>query len=153
MNLSNNIQNPKMLSPLTLAFMGDAVFEVLVRQKIISVCNMPVKKLHINCVGFVCANAQSNAVAIIEPILSQEETDIFKRGRNATGNNVPKNVNAAQYRRATGLEALFGYLYLSNKVERLNELFDIIWENSEPEYKLGVSEIETNKKQNPKNNN
>jgi ribonuclease-3 family protein len=126
------IQNPKMLSPLTLAFMGDAVFEMLVRERLISVANTPVKKLHINSVKIVCANAQSNAVALIEECLSQEEIDAFKRGRNATGNNVPKNVNSAQYRRATGLEALFGYLYFKGEFSRITEIFDIIWNNMEP---------------------
>ena len=89
---------------------------------------MPVGKLHIFAVKRVCARFQSKAVEVILPLLTEEETTILKRGRNATGNTVPKSSNPVEYRRATALECLFGYLYLKGENVRIQELFDIIWE-------------------------
>lgn len=114
---------------MTLAFLGDAVYEQLVRERLVLTANMPVKKLHSAAVEHVRAAYQSKAVDVILPVLSEEETEIFKRGRNATGNTVPKSSNPIEYRRATALEALFGYLYLTENNKRIVELFDIIWYN------------------------
>lgn len=119
-------QNPKQLSPLTLAFLGDAVFELLVREELVQEANMPVARLHHRAVGVVCAGAQSDAVAVLEPILTEEEHEIYKRGRNANGHHVPKNADPAEYRRATGLEALFGFLYLKGEQERIRFLYQTI---------------------------
>ena len=116
-------------SPLTLAFLGDAVYEQLVRERLVLTANMPVKKLHSAAVEKVRAGFQSKAVDIILPLLDEEELSIFKRGRNATGNTVPKSSDPVEYRRATGLEALFGYLFLLGNSERMVELFDKIWYN------------------------
>ena len=91
--------------------------------------NMPVKKLHQEAVARVRASYQSKAVDEILPILTEEEESVFKRGRNATGNTVPKSSDPVEYRRATGLETLFGYLKLTENYERMVELFDIIWYN------------------------
>ena len=126
LNPKTNHENPKQLSPLTLAFLGDAVFELLVREELVSQANAPVRKLHKKAVSIVCAGAQSDAVALLEPVLTAEETEIYKRGRNTNGHHVPKNADPASYRRATGLEALFGYLYLQGKKERIRELFEMI---------------------------
>lgn len=123
-----NEVNPKLYSPLVLAYMGDAVFELMVRERMILLANMPVSRLHKNTVSRVCASAQSKGVEIIMDHLTEEEVAIYKRGRNANGNHVPKNADAQEYRRATGLEALFGYLYLKNDCKRAEELFDMIWE-------------------------
>ena len=111
-------------SPLTLAFLGDAVYEQLVREKIVLTANK-------EAVERVRAAYQSKAVDVIMPHLTEEEEAVFKRGRNATGNTVPKNSNPVEYRRATALEALFGYLHLTGNSERIVELFDIIWYNVE----------------------
>jgi len=92
---------------------------------------MPVGKLHINTVKRVCAGYQSKAFDAISPVLTEEEMSILKRGRNATGNTVPKSSNPVEYRRATAVECLFGYLYLKGEKERIQELFDIIWNNTE----------------------
>ena len=116
-------------SPLTLAFLGDAVYEQLVRERLVLTANMPVKKLHSAAVEHVRAAYQSKAVDVILPLLSEDETEILRRGRNATGNTVPKSSNPIEYRRATALEALFGYLYLTENNKRIVELFDIIWYN------------------------
>ena len=114
-------------SPLTLAFLGDAVYEQLVRERLVLTANMPVKKLHSAAVEKVRASFQSKAAEEILPLLDEDELAIFKRGRNATGNTVPKSSDPVQYRRATGLETLFGYLHLLGNYERIVELFDKIW--------------------------
>lgn len=118
-------------SPLALAFLGDSVYEQLIREKIILLANMPASKLHSLKVSRVCAEYQSKALEKILPFLNEKETAIVKRGRNATGNTVPKHSSAADYRRATALECLFGYLYLLGKAERIDELFQIIWNMEE----------------------
>ncbi len=100
---------------------------MLVRERFVAEGNAPVAKLHKKTVGVVCASAQSRAVSLLEELLSVEETEIYKRGRNANGHHVPKNADPIEYRRATGLEALFGYLYLKGEQERLRFLFDRIW--------------------------
>ena len=125
--------NPKHFSPLTLAFLGDAVFELLVRERLIIKGNMPAGKLHNLTVGYVKASSQSRAMDSLLEKLQEDEVAIFKRGRNTNGTHVPKNANPIDYRRATGLEALFGYLYLSGNLSRIQELFDIIWQESVPE--------------------
>lgn len=118
-------------SPLTLAFLGDAVYEQLVREKIVLTANMPVGRLHKEAVERVRAAYQSKAVDVILPMLTEDEENIMKRGRNATSNTVPKSSNPVEYRRATGLEALFGYLYLLGNSERIVEIFNTIWYNTE----------------------
>ncbi len=114
------------LGGLTLAFFGDSVYEVLVRETIVKGGTLPVNTLHKKAVEKVNAGFQSKAFDVIEPMLSEEELEIFKRGRNATGNNVPRSSNSKDYRRATGFEALFGYLYLIGENDRMNELFEAI---------------------------
>ncbi|MBR5485942.1 MAG: ribonuclease III [Oscillospiraceae bacterium] len=121
--------NPKLLSPLTLAFIGDGVYELLVRERLVAGGSMPVGKLHSLAVQQVRASCQSKAYFIIENQLTEEELSVMKRGRNASGVHPPKNSDPAEYRRATGLEALFGFLYLKGEISRLNSLFDFIQEN------------------------
>ncbi len=116
------------LGGLTLAFFGDAVYEVLVRRTVLDTGTQPVNTLHKTAVLRVNAGFQSKAMDVIEPLLTEDETDIFKRGRNATGNNVPRSSNPKDYRRATGFESLFGYLYLTGQDDRMYELFAKIME-------------------------
>lgn len=118
-------------SPLTLAFLGDAVYEKLVREKLVKIANMPVNKLHKEAVEKVRAAFQSKAVDVISLLLTEDEAEIMKRGRNATSNTVPKSSNPIEYRRATSLESLFGYLDLIEDNERIAEIFEFIWENTE----------------------
>ena len=113
-------------SQLTLAFLGDSVYDTLVREFLLRKANMPVAKLHSAKIKLVCAEFQSKAYDIVSEKLSEHETAILKRGRNATGNTVPKHADAAEYRRATALECLFGYLFLTGKNERVRELFEVI---------------------------
>ncbi len=126
--LFNGACDPKQLSPLTLAFLGDAAFSLFVRERLVCLANCPVKKLHQNAVEQVCCQAQARFMQVLLPVLTEEELAVFKRGRNA-GSSVPKNAEPADYHAATGFEAMFGYLYLQGEIDRLRELFTIICEN------------------------
>jgi len=109
---------PSSLSPLTLAFVGDGVYGLMVREHLACEANRPVGTLHKASVDLVRAEAQSAAMERLLPLLSEAEEAVFRRGRNAhTSRNSP------EYHRATGLEALFGYLYLDGQRDRLRELF------------------------------
>ncbi len=120
--------DPSSLSPLTLAFVGDTVFDLLVRGNLVMQANRPVGKLHPQAAKKVCAPAQAQAAERISELLTEQEADIYRRGRNAHTGNIPKNATAAEYHSATGLEALFGWLYLSGEDERIAELFKVISE-------------------------
>ena len=113
-------------SPLSLAFLGDSVYDTLVREYLLRIANMPVAKLHSAKVKLVCAEFQSEAYSRLEDVLDEKEIAVLKRGRNATGNTVPKHADAVEYRRATAVECLFGYLFLLGRTERIYELFDTI---------------------------
>lgn len=121
----------KQYSPLALAFLGDSVYEIMVREHILLSANMPASELHSIKIKRVCAAYQAAAIELIMPTLNEKEITIYKRGRNATGNSVPKNGNAADYHKATGLEALFGYLHITGNTNRLQELFDMICQADE----------------------
>lgn len=116
-------KTPKLLAPLTLAFVGDGVYELMVRKTVVSLGDRPAGKLNEMKVNLVRAGAQALVYDAVLPLLSEEESDILKRGRNANTASVPKHAQAAHYRKATGVEALFGYLYLSGETTRLEELF------------------------------
>lgn len=112
-----------MISPLALAFIGDTVFDLLVRSELVCEANRPVDALHKAASKRVCASAQSNAVKLIMPLLTEEEQTVFKRGRNAKTGCIAKNQTSSDYHYATGLESLFGWLYLKGETNRINELF------------------------------
>lgn len=118
--------NVKQLSPLNLAFIGDCVYEMLVRETLVTDANRPVNDLHRESVRFVCAKAQTNAFGKIKDILTQEEMAIYKRGRNAKVGHSPKSATEGEYHCATGVEALFGFLYLTEQTDRIKELFSVI---------------------------
>ena len=122
------ICDPKRLSPLTLAFVGDSVFDLLVREMLVCEANRPANRLHNLAVGHVCAAAQADAARRLMDggFLTDEEVAVFKRGRNAHTNHLPKNASEQDYHYATALEALFGYLYLAGRAERVRELFCLI---------------------------
>lgn len=127
--------DPEQLSPLTLAFLGDCVYDLFVREMLVCQANRSTKKLHSNAVEKVKASAQAEASEKILPMLSEKELAVFKRGRNAHPHHIPKNGNPRDYHFATAMETLFGYLYLKGEIERLRELFSIIIkeENNEKE--------------------
>lgn len=113
-------------SPLALAFIGDGVYELMVRERIVCAGNCGVKSLHSRTVEQVRCDAQAAAVQRLEPLLTAEESDVLRRGRNAHPGHVPKNADPAVYHQATGLETLFGYLYLKGELSRIRALFDAI---------------------------
>lgn len=114
------------ISSLGLAHIGDAVFELLVRGNLCKKGVRRVKELHKNTVLSVSAAAQERAAGIILPHLTEEEREVFLRGRNAKVNTLPKHASPETYHTATAFEALIGWLYLLGRYERLNELFDMI---------------------------
>ena len=113
----------KQLSPAVLAFYGDSVYEVLVRRKIVEGGNRPSRALHRMSVEMVRASFQSRVFDLLSEILKEEEAEILRRGRNASGLTVPHSSTPEEYHKATAVEALFGYLYLSGRFDRLRELF------------------------------
>ena len=122
---------PSLYSPLVLAYIGDAVYELYVRSRLIGDhSDMPPHKLHILSSAHVKARTQSRAMVFVETILTEEELAIYKRGRNAKSATVPKNADVTEYRRATGFEALIGYLYLMGNNERLNEIMELSYERT-----------------------
>lgn len=126
LNIKNTYfgESPRELSPLVLAYVGDAVFELYVRTRVTSYGNAPVNKLHKRSREMVKAKGQSDFYFRIENMLTEEEQSVFRRGRNAKSHTMAKNAEMIDYKHATGLEALFGYLYLKGDMDRLNVLFD-----------------------------
>ena len=113
-------------SPVTLAYIGDAVYETLVREHLIHEKSLPTHILSRRAKRFVSAMAQSEIYDAIADKLYEDEADIFRRGRNSKAATVPKNTDVIVYKKATGFEAVFGYLYLTGRGERIRELFEII---------------------------
>lgn len=114
------------MSSLGLAHLGDGVFELMVRAWLCLHGKVKVKDLHRATVGYVAAPAQAAAMERLLPLLTDEEADVYRRGRNTAPHSVPRAATRAQYQSATGLEALFGWLYLQGRTERLNQLFETI---------------------------
>ena len=119
------------LSALGLAHLGDGVYELMVRSWLVLHGKATSKGLHRATVRYVAAPAQARAVERILPLLTGEEGDVFRRGRNTSPHSVPQNASRADYQAATGLEALFGWLWLQGRTERLNQLFAVIMEEEE----------------------
>ena len=114
----------KTYSPLSLAFLGDAVFSLFMREHVMKAGNMSARKLHDRTVKLVSANAQEKAILQIieEKMLSDEETDVYRRGENAKVDTHAKNASLITYHRATGFECLIGWLYLKGEKKRMEEL-------------------------------
>lgn len=115
----------KEYSPLVLAYVGDAVFEILVRKYIVSLGNAPVNELNKKARSIVNAGNQARLYLVLKDYLTDEEISVMKRGRNAKSFTKAKNQSVTDYRHATGVEALFGYLYLKGDNDRIAELFNI----------------------------
>ena len=116
----------RMLNPLVLAYVGDSVYDTFVRTLLVSGGYGQVSKLHKMSIGFVKAKAQADILEKISEMLTSEELDIVRRGRNTKSSTVPKNADMFDYRHATGFEALIGYLYLTGQVDRLMEVISMI---------------------------
>lgn len=126
-----DVKDVNKISILGLAHVGDGVYELLVRSMLCESGHTALLDLHRSTVKLVKAAAQAEAAAKLTGVLDDEERAIFKRGRNAHVHSVPKNADIGQYHAATGLEALFGWLYLQGRLERINRLFAVIMENKD----------------------
>ena len=131
-------QDIRTYSPLTLAYIGDAIYELVIRTILVEKGNTQVNKLHKRASRLVKASAQSAIIEKLKPYLTEEEMGVFKRGRNAKAATMAKNATMSDYRRATGFEALMGYLYLTEQWERMLELM-----------KTGIREVEQDGENNP----
>lgn len=124
--LKNNLHlgetDPKQLSPLVLAYVGDSIYDLVIRTYLISLGNMPVNKINRHACALVKAETQSKLIGCLEAQLTDMEEAVYKRGRNAKSYTSAKNATIGDYRRATGFEALMGYLYLSGQFDRLTQL-------------------------------
>lgn len=114
--------NIRTYSPLTLAYIGDGIYDLVIRTILVKKANCQVNRLHRKASTLVKAAAQSGMMEIIEPLLTEEERAVYKRGRNAHSATMAKHATMADYRRATGFEALMGYLYLKEDFSRMLEL-------------------------------
>ena len=120
--LGCELKEPRLMSPLVLAYIGDTVYDLYVRTQLLLTCDATAHGLHVMATKRVCAKAQAEAVQRILPTFTEDEQYIFRRGRNSHMGTVPKHAQMSDYRAATGLEALLGYLYLKGEDDRLNEL-------------------------------
>ena len=124
------IDRPKeeveLMSPLTWAYIGDAVYELYIRNKLINETNLKPHKLHIEAIKYVKAKSQAEKLNEIYEILTDEEKDIVRRGRNTQNHHLPKNSNVQEYMYSTAFEALIGYLYLTKQNARLKEILNKI---------------------------
>lgn len=119
-------------SPLALAFVGDGVLELLVRRKLVEYTRLVPAKLHSTCVKYVSAKGQCKALEVLEPLLTEQEQAVLRRGRNASKATVAKHATPQEYRASTGFEALLGWLFLTDQNERIQELFDAMWNGFDP---------------------
>lgn len=116
------------ISMLGLAHVGDGVYELLIRGMLCQTGHSAVMDLHRSTVALVKAQAQAEVAGKLLPMLGDEEHAVYNRGRNAKVNSVPKHADISQYHAATGLEALFGWLYLQGRIDRINQLFAVVME-------------------------
>lgn len=120
------------MSPLALAFVGDAVLELLVRARLVGTTRMQPNRLHTVATRYVSAHAQSRELEILEPLLTEAEANVLRRGKNASKASVAKHATVQEYRASTGLECLLGWLYLQGNTARVQELFDALWAGYQP---------------------
>lgn len=125
--------NIREMNPLSLAFMGDGVLELLVRQHLVERSRLLPGKLHAEAVRYVSARSQFLEMKLLEPMLTEEEHAVFRRGKNANKATVAKHASVEEYRTSTGFECLLGWLYLKGRNERIMELMDVLWREFEPE--------------------
>ena len=125
-NINKNETEINQMSPLTWAYIGDAVYELYIRTNLVDTTNLKPHKLHVEAIKYVKAKAQADALKNIENNLTEEEKEIVKRGRNTQLHHIAKNASVQEYIHATAFEALIGYLYLTKKEERLIEILQMI---------------------------
>ncbi len=120
--------DPFLVNVLTLAYQGDAVYELMVRRALIAQAALPAGQMHRLAMNYVSASRQSKACEVLLPMLNKEEESVFMRARNANPPHAPRHADIGDYHRATALEAVFGYLDLMGQQQRLTELFEPIFE-------------------------
>lgn len=125
-NKNLSVSDIRMYNPLVLAYIGDSVYDTFIRTMLVCGGSIQVNKLHKRAIKFVQAKAQAEITEELHDILTEEEQDIVRRGRNTKSSSVPKNADINDYRYATGFEALIGYLYLIGETKRLMEIFELI---------------------------
>lgn len=123
--LKKDITEVKLMPPLTWAYIGDCVYELYIRTKLVNETKLKPHELHVKAIGYVKAKAQAERLKSIYDELTEEEKDIVRRGRNAENHHLPKNANVQEYMYSTAFEALIGYLYLTKQNERLKEILEI----------------------------
>ena len=123
------------MSPVALAFVGDAVLELLVRARLVGSTRLQPNRLHTVATHYVSAHAQCRELEILEPLLTEAEANVLRRGKNASKASVAKHATVQEYRASTGLECLLGWLYLRGENDRIQQLFDAVWTKYEPERK------------------
>ena len=134
MNESKKI-DPRELSPLALAFVGDSVLELLVRQRLVEHHRHSAGKLHAEKVKNASAKAQFREEQLLEPPFTEDELAVFKRGRNASKASGAKHASPEEYRASTGFECLLGWLYLNGQLARVHQLFEVLWQQFAPTQK------------------
>ena len=122
----------KTYSPLTLAYIGDGIYELIVRSVVVNQGNTKASQLHRQTSQLVKAEAQSAMMEFLLPVMTEEEETVYRRGRNAKSATMAKNATVTDYRKATGFEALMGYLYLKDETERILELVSVALEHYVP---------------------
>ena len=123
------------MSPVALAFVGDAVLELLVRARLVGSTRLQPNRLHTVATHYVSAHAQCRELEILEPLLTEAEANVLRRGKNASKASGAKHATVQEYRASTGLECLLGWLYLRGENDRIQQLFDAVWTEYEPERK------------------
>lgn len=124
-SIEKDEQEINQLSPLTWAYVGDCIFELYIRTKLVNETRLKPHELHIKAISYVKAKAQAEMLQSIYENLSDEEKDIVRRGRNAENHHLPKNANIQEYMYSTAFEALIGYLYLCKKEQRIKEIIEL----------------------------
>lgn len=127
-------KDPKLMNPIVLAYIGDAVYEVAIRQYLISQPNHRPNHLHRQATQYVSAKAQHKYLALWMPHLTEEEQEIVRQGRNAKSGSIPKNADVTEYRNATAFECLIGFLYYRKEFERMQQLIALAIGNSQQEH-------------------
>ena len=124
--ITKTAEEVNLLSPLTWAYIGDCVYELYIRTKLINETNLKPHKLHVESIKYVKASAQAKFLSEIEGKLTEEEKEIVRRGRNTQNHHLPKHSNVQEYMHATAFEALIGYLYLTNNMKRIKEILEYL---------------------------
>lgn len=122
-------------SPLALAFVGDAVLELLVRQRLVGTTRLQPGRLHAATTRYVSARAQFRELEVLMPLLTEQEQAVLRRGKNASKASVAKHASPEEYRASTGFECLLGWLYLNGQLERVHQLFEVLWQQFDPDQK------------------